>query len=259
MAARDLVDHDKSSWESLLPVASIAAFVVVQRSKLTPIPKAALAGVCAGFTYGTMKKNTPKLGGALGGIMAAYAFATAVGESTAGPYITGAARRSRGAGRARSKCPSNLYDASGRCFQSPGSPSPAAGSNFDAKDGKFCQCWANVDVIGNIQDHSSCYPSKDDASNKANGFPGRPLDSQGGDYFSGVPCPAGGTKLTPAAPPSTATGLSWADLEQATPDLHAARRAAQIAWRGVTLMPGISQMGYHLERAIDPMTKEDVP
>ncbi|HYX20817.1 MAG TPA: hypothetical protein VFA98_08235 [Thermoanaerobaculia bacterium] len=248
MAGRDLVDHSKSSWESLLPVAGIATFVLVQRAKLNPIPKAALAGVCAGFTYGTLQKNTPKLGGALGGVMAAYAALKALEESGPEAYATGVARgrRSRGRGGSRSKCPSNLYDASGRCFQSPGSPSPAAGSNFDDKGGKFCQCWANVDVFGNIQDHSSCYPSKDDASNKANGFPGRPLDNQGGDYYSGVPCPAGGVKT---APPATATGLSWEEMEQATPDLAAAKRAAQIAWRSYMSMPGIGQAGYKLTKS----------
>jgi hypothetical protein len=142
MAGRDLVDHSKSSWESLLPVAGVAAFVLVQRAKLNPIPKVALAGVCAGFTYGSLEKNTPKLGGALGGIMAAYA------------------------------------------------------------------------VLKGLEE---------------------------------------------VGPGSHATGLSWADLEQATPDLHAAKRAAQIALHGATSMPGIMQMGWHLERALDPMTKEDVP
>lgn len=254
MVGRDLVDHSKSSWESLLPLASVAAFVFVQRSKLNPIPKVALAGVCAGFTYGSLEKNTPKLGGALGGIMAVYAVLKGLEESSPESYVTGAGRRSRGGrggGRARPKCPTNLYDAGGRCFQSPGSPSPAAGSNFDAKDGKFCQCWANVDVLGNIQDHSSCYPSKDDANNKTNGFPGRPLDNQGGDYFSGVPCPAGGTKTTPtASAPATTTGLSWEEMEQATPDLAAAKRAAQIGWRSYMSVPGIGQAGYKLTKSV---------
>jgi hypothetical protein len=122
----------------------------------------------------------------------------------------------------RPACPDNVYDASGRCHKiwqsligkrTVGDPSPVPNSNFDDRGGTMCQCWANVDVFGNIQDHNTCYHSKDDANNKTNGFPGRPLDFQGGDYFTAVPCPsgAGTASLTPPAsgsspPPSTATG-----------------------------------------------------
>ncbi len=52
-----------------------------------------------------------------------------------------------------------------------------------------CECWANVDVFGNIQDHQTCYPTHQDAAQKTNGFPGTPSDTQGGDHPSWVACP----------------------------------------------------------------------
>lgn len=144
-------------------------------------------------------------------------FAEPFAQPYAQPFVQPFAQpqfRWRGFGGARGamqRCPSNLFDQTGRCFQSPGSPSPVQNSNFDPMNGAMCQCWANVDVFGNIQDHNSCYPSHDDASNRTNGFPGRPADNQGGDYFTAVPCPMGAAPLQPpmpaggGAPPPTTT------------------------------------------------------
>jgi hypothetical protein len=151
MVDRDLVDHSKSSWESLLPVAGIAGFLFFERADVRSEPPAgehfahswqSLAALgCAAATWYGLRKHAPALGASLGSLMAGYEL-----------FLKRYPRTSR-----------------------------------------------------------------------------------------------------------TIAGLSWEEMEQATPDLHAAKRAAQVALHGVTSMPGIMQMGYHLERAIDPMTKEDVP
>ena len=135
MAEREVaepgVDHTKSSWQSILPIAGVSAFLLVERSRMDALPKAALAGVCAGFTFGAAEEKMPKLGRALAGAMFAYA---------AWKGITSAA------------------------------------------------------------DHSG---------------------------------------------PEFRAGLSWEEVEKATPDLSAAERAAQIGWRSLRGLPGAAPMGYN--------------
>ena len=247
MAGRDLVDHSKSSWESLLPVAGVAAFVLVQRLKLNPIPKVALAGVCAGFTYGSLEKKTPKLGGALGGIMAAYAVLKGLEAASPGSHVAGVVMPRVGRGRVDPR-------GMGRGRMDPrGMPGRPAGRHMR-------NCFANVDVFGAVQDRHTCYPTKLDANNLTNGFPyptclpgGQIPDNQGGNNIPvpADPCPGSTPSGSPPSGSSpTATGLSWDEMEQATPDLAAAKRAAQIAWRSYMSMPGIGQAGYKLTKDV---------
>jgi hypothetical protein len=71
-------------------------------------------------------------------------------------------------------------------------------------------CFANVDVFGNVQDRTTCYPTKIDANNKSNGYPYPPTNPggqipwQGGEgHWIHIPLDAP-TTLPPAA--KTATG-----------------------------------------------------
>jgi hypothetical protein len=45
-------------------------------------------------------------------------------------------------------------------------------------------------------------------------------------------------------PAGPRTGYSWEEMEEVTPDLKAAKRAAQAAWHGFLMMPGPVQWGY---------------
>jgi hypothetical protein len=71
-------------------------------------------------------------------------------------------------------------------------------------------------MFGNIQDHDTCYPSHDDASSKTNGFPGRPDDIQGGNYFSTMPCPAQ-SAASSTGPSKTAAGWGHGEMMGAIP------------------------------------------